>query len=384
MIDATTTIGTGPNAITIHGSTAVDIDRSAAPHLPLGTDDDELDRTPALRRVPEPIFNDPGNLQDNSFTGATPSTISRSGTLTPIGNSDAHLVEDVARRTRSRTTRSSPTSAIRRATARSTSPRSSPRSSVTRDARTVAVRDERVSCRPAAPVRPDQWTFGADIVHDDGLDDHGPSLQRHRERDELRVLRRPDLGVSPSPEFCFPANHVEPGRARPARRRLVDRVRRPISPRISRSASSRTARGARYNYCGPVETLPMRGESIAAAHRRAPGRRRSTRASSRRSSPTTPTRARSTSATAPTRSRRSPRSSARRSRRTKASSCTSSTRAATRTATSSRGSGTSATARRAPTSSPTTSTPTTARTPSRSRSPTRPATPTRRPSTRPS
>ena len=94
QLDATATIGTGPTAQTITGTAAVDV--TEPPHLIYRWEQSTIawNATGHFHRDPEPFFNDPGADITSTYTGI-PSTVSRAGTLTPIGTTDAHIVEDV-------------------------------------------------------------------------------------------------------------------------------------------------------------------------------------------------------------------------------------------------------------------------------------------------
>ena len=220
VIEATTTIGTGADAIDIHATAAVNV--TEPPHVIYRWEQTTLSWSghQNVDRSPAPQFNDPGNLQDNSITGA-PSTISRSGTLTPIGTNDAHLVEDVP---------ANPVS-YHELISDGRDPSLSGPIDVTEvipvGARHRDVRLSQYATNEWTPtgglLPPEPVDLRTHIVQCERYARHRSPLRRHRERNELRIRLRPEL-VLYRDGAVFPGEHVEPGRTQSARPGLGHRV----------------------------------------------------------------------------------------------------------------------------------------------------------------
>ena len=257
VIEATTTIGTGVDAIDIHATAAVNV--TSPPHVIYRWEQTTLGWSghQHFEHSPAPQFNDPGNLQENSITGA-PSTISRSGTLTPVGTNDAHLVEDVP---------ANPVSYREVISDQRDPSRNGPldvNEVIPVGARHRDVRLSQYATNEWTPagglLPPDLWTFARTSFNTSDTRVTVHHFADIGNATNYEYAADPNSSCTGT-DFCFPEdtwnqvalNQRDQGSAIEYASDLTKDLNFVKLPDDSWST---------YNYCGPVETLPMRGESL--------------------------------------------------------------------------------------------------------------------------
>jgi uncharacterized protein YkwD/plastocyanin len=260
VIDATASVASGGDTITIKGST--DIDLTTPPHLIYRWEQTITDWSSHehFYRVPEPAFNDPGDDQTIDLTGTTPTVISRAGTVTPIGTTDAHVVEDVPVNTVN----------AHKSLVDTLDPSKNYDGPATESIPVVDRHHDLIaSLNPTNVYNDDEttkpvadWTYGQT-----SFDTGDAKITVHHFND---IANFNNYGYSPDPDSvcdpnnldCFPLSDLD-------QVALVQRANGSALEYASDLTKDLTfaklpdGSWSTYNYCGPTETLPIRGKNIS-------------------------------------------------------------------------------------------------------------------------